>query len=286
MIRRAPHSALALQRAIYADKFYPRLRVTLRSVFDSHVREYSDSTAATVSPATKKRWAAEIQTALRRQIFAMVAHGWELAGVEVGAPQGKSMLRGFEGKARIGGTEVGDAPKDFLTRADFDSINRWMKSSSLSASETTSLRLENIFKRAAATVTGDTDHPVGVTPRDIAKQILEAGIAQTEARAQMLAHTGAIWSYNEGAVQRYADAGVAVVEWLTADDDLRCPFCAEMNGKRIETKEPFFQAGDTFSFEDKVMKIPGGARGFDVRHPPLHPNCRCTLLPVFEEDLG
>jgi hypothetical protein len=94
----------------------------------------------------------------------------------------------------------------------------------------------------------------------------------------MLAHTGAIWSYNEGAVQRYQADGIAVVEWLTSEDDLRCEACAEMNGKRIETGDAFVASGDSFA----GIKIPTGTRGFDVRHPPLHPNCRCTLIPIVD----
>jgi hypothetical protein len=145
-----------------------------------------------------------------------------------------------------------------------------------------------MFASAAAYIDPDTGY--GMTPAQIAAEILSTGITQNEARAKMLAHTGAIWSYNEGAAQRYADMGVAVMAWLTADDDMKCPFCAEMNGKRVGTGEPFFRSGDRFSIDPEdggaalKMSIPDGARAFDVEHHPLHPNCRCTIIPVIEEN--
>jgi len=269
-------TALALQRAIFADKQYPRLRRAARALFERHVREFAsrvaDGRGPEIPQGDQERWTRELAATLRPQIISMAEHGWNLAAVEVGAVAGKAV-------------KVGGRAREFLARADFSRINLWIKQTSESATLTTSTRLENMFARAAANVTGDADHPVGVTPRELSDEILKSGIVISESRAKMLAHTGSIWSYNEGAVLRYEDAGVAVVEWLTADDDMRCPFCAEMNGKRIETGEPFFRSGDTFSFEDRKMKIPTGARGFDVRHPPLHPNCRCTLVPVFDETL-
>jgi hypothetical protein len=274
--RKQLRSALALQRAVFADKLYPRFRDLLKGTLARQLRDYTQSSKPEIGVELRKQWAREIASALKRPIFAMVAHGWSLATEEF---QGNS----FAGKAVVGGVNIGEAPQDFLTKADFGKIDKWIAQTSESASATTSSRLENIFKRAASSY--DEEKQKGITPREIADEILNAGMVQSEARAKMLAHTGSMWSYNEGATQRYQSEGVAVVEWLTADDDMRCPFCAEMNGKRIETGEPFFRSGDVFSHEDRTLKIPTGARGFDVRHPPLHPNCRCTLVPIFEEDL-
>jgi hypothetical protein len=203
----------------------------------------------------------------------MCAHGWDLAGVEIAGAGVRDLFSGktLEEPKRPGGVEVGEWNK-FLQRADWKSIDRWIATTSESASYTSSSTLEKMFKDAANF--WDKEKNRGFTPKELAAQIMNLGFIKSEARAKMLAHTGAIWSYNEGAMQRYDDAGVSVVEWLTADDDLRCPFCAEMNGKRVETKEPFFQSGDEFSLPDVgTMKIPKGARGFDVKHPPLHPNC-------------
>jgi hypothetical protein len=262
----------ALMRAAYADKNYSRLRSMFIAALQRQVREYVHASSKKVSSATTQKWAGDFTRVQRAMIYAMVQHGWQLAEHEVGhGLRGKSAMDDqYRGKASLV-----PGPADFLRTADMSRIDRWIKTTSVSASQTSATRLENIFKNTAKEES---------TPREIAEQILTAGLAQTEARASMLAHTGAIWSYNEGATQRYEDAGVTVVEWLTADDDLRCPFCAEMNGKRIETGKAFFSAGDELSADDLTLKIPGGARGFNVTHPPLHPNCRCTIIPIFEEN--
>lgn len=294
--RRRALSALAALRTAFADRNYLRLREALARVLHAHVAECAARVKASgklsISAADKKRWATQLSDAQRKLIFAMVSHGWELAGAEVGTVSrasrplaGKASGETLAQKLSAVRGQAGDW-NNFVVQADWPSVERWIKTTAESASATTGQRMLSLFDRASKQweAAGDDGGKRGMTPAEIAKELLAEGIAQNEARARMLAHTGAIWAYGEGAVQRYKNEGVAVVEWLTADDDLRCPFCAEMNGKRVETSEPFFSSGDTLSLPDVgTLKIPSGARGFDVRHPPLHPNCRCTIIPIVDE---
>ena len=284
---RARISALANLRAVYADKQLPRLTVRFADVLKSHFREFAehiaDGGAPLISKKTESRWAKELVAAQKGPLSFMALHGFVLGGDELhGTRHGKSVTISSEGKASIAGVNVGSDPTNFLQRADWSNLNRWIATTAESASATSGTRLQNIFQRASDYFDPETNQ--GMTPKQIAAQILDEGLTQCVARAEMLAQTGAIWAYGEGAVQRYAAEGIAVMEWLTADDDLRCPFCADMNGKRIETGDKFFQSGDVFSIEGAgALKIPGGVRGFDVKHPPLHPNCRCTIIPVVDE---
>lgn len=264
---------VAVMRAAFADRMYPKLRAAIRAELEREVHEFARLGKAKAPDSLIRKWAKRIDSAIRSMITSMAAHGWELAGQEIKHVErslGKSDSNSFKGKSLV----VHDRD-NFLTKADFSKIDQWISSTKESASNTSAKTLSKIFTDAAED---------GLTPLEISKKILEAGVTRSDTRSKMLAHTGSIWSYNEGATQRYKDAGVTVIEWLTADDDLACPFCAEMNGKRIETGDAFFKSGDKFSFEDQVLEIPSGARGFDVRHPPLHPNCRCTVVPIFEEN--
>lgn len=298
-MRRKRLSALAQLRTAFADQNYPRLRAALARVLSAHVAAAAKGVRATgklsLTADTRKAWARELAKVQRPLIIHMVAHGWELAGSEVSAVQavqkksaGLSLaqqLTRIRGNAETVG--VGEW-QDFVVRADWPAIDRWLVTTAESASATTAVRLKNIVDRASQLYETPESGAGkrGLTPTEISAELLREGLAQTEARAQMLAHTGAIWAYGEGAIQRYDAEGVAVVEWLTADDDLRCPACAEMNGKRVETAEPFFRAGDNISATlgiDGALKVPSGSRGFDIRHPPLHPNCRCTVLPIVDE---
>jgi hypothetical protein len=258
----------ALMRAAYADKMYPRLRAAVRSELERQVKEFAASGVASVSKSILKKWTKKLDDAMRSMVLSMASHGWELAGRE--------LKDNTQRATTVAAKSLSVANADnFLTDADFSRIDMWIKTTAQSASATSAKRLSKIFYDGAADQ---------LTPSMIAKNIIESGLTQSDARSKMLAHTGAIWAYNEGAVQRYGEAGVAVVEWLTADDDLKCPFCADMAGKRIKTGEPFFSAGDKLSSDTFTMKIPFGSRGFDVSHPPLHPNCRCTVIPIFEEN--
>ena len=283
-------SALAKQRAAYADKVYPKLKRALAAALADQVRQFAAGGTAKPSAAMRAAWKRALVAKMTPFVKNMAAHGWGLAGEELGVGDAKTRGRGeqkhkvapLDGDLRGKAVEIGGWER-FLQRGNWDDILRWINTTAESASDTTAARLTRIFAGAAQAWDAATKR--GETPVDIAKRILADGLAQTEARAQMLAHTVAIWAYNEGAGQRYQAEGVAVQEWLTADDDLRCPFCAEMNGKRVETGAPFFQSGDTFAFEGSpgALKIPSGDKGFDVRHPPLHPNCRCTLIPIVDE---
>lgn len=78
-------------------------------------------------------------------------------------------------------------------------------------------------------------------------------------RARLMAHTETMYASNEGAKLRYSQHGVTRVEWLTAGHDNTCSQCAALNGQ-------------TFG----IAQAPPC---------PLHPMCRCTLLPVIEDPL-
>lgn len=77
-----------------------------------------------------------------------------------------------------------------------------------------------------------------------------------KARAATMARTETITAFNQGAELRYAQAGVTTLEWLSAHDPPRvCEECLALDGTtfRVKSNHP---------------------------RPPLHPNCRCTVIPV------
>jgi HK97 family phage portal protein len=132
-------------------------------------------------------------------------------------------------------------------------------------------------------------------------------------RAEMIARTETIRSSNAGARMAYRGAGVKQLQWWATLDERLCPFCGEMHKTIIGIEELFWKRG-----EEMVVEIPeADEKGWkyllefkqiapgtwewvgaefelkqrqarltfsyeDVAHPPLHPNCRCTVLPVLE----
>ncbi len=97
--------------------------------------------------------------------------------------------------------------------------------------------------------------------------------------ARRIARTETIWAFNEGAVQGYIQSGiVSRKEWVVAEDDRLCPWCSEMNGRTVEITRAFWEKGEAMTVANRTLSF----EYTDIGHPPLHPNCRCTVVPVLE----
>lgn len=114
----------------------------------------------------------------------------------------------------------------------------------------------------------------------VIKYFHDAVAAQTEARAVLMARTSMIWAANDAAQVSYAQSGVTQKEWMTAEDELLCPFCAALDGKRIGLDAQYASKGDVLRGTDAGGRDVTQSVGIDVAHPPAHPHCRCTLVPV------
>jgi SPP1 gp7 family putative phage head morphogenesis protein len=83
-------------------------------------------------------------------------------------------------------------------------------------------------------------------------------------RGTLMARTEIVRAHAESTLNRFEEFGlrnvVNMAEWQTAGDHRVCPLCAQLQGR-------------TFTIQE--------ARGM----LPLHPNCRCTWLPVLAEIL-
>lgn len=99
-------------------------------------------------------------------------------------------------------------------------------------------------------------------------------------RLEMIARTETIRASNRGSNQLFAAWGVEEKEWLTTKDDRLCDWCAAMDGKIISVGGNFFDQGSQFNVQvggvTRMLKLDYE----DVSTPPLHPDCRCTILPV------
>lgn len=105
------------------------------------------------------------------------------------------------------------------------------------------------------------------------KQVYEEA---NDIRAERIARTESIAASNEGANEAYRQSPlVNAKEWSTNYG--ACPICMSMNGKIVGLDESYFKLGQTITAEDgTTLKL-----GYeDINHPPVHPNCRCALLPV------
>ena len=91
--------------------------------------------------------------------------------------------------------------------------------------------------------------------------------------------TETVRASNQASVASWKQSGVVKAkEWWTAQDERVSPFDRTLHGKTISLEKDFFKQGDTFEVDGQTLKIDYT----DIPAPPLHPNCRCTLLPIIQ----
>lgn len=85
-------------------------------------------------------------------------------------------------------------------------------------------------------------------------------------RAQMIARTEVARSTTFATLESYRQSEIVEMkEWLTAADErVDSVYCAELEGEAVPINEDFDVAGES------------------VDGPPIHPNCRCTVIPVIK----
>ncbi|MEG2531355.1 MAG: minor capsid protein, partial [Raoultibacter sp.] len=78
--------------------------------------------------------------------------------------------------------------------------------------------------------------------------------------AERLIRTETSYVCNEAAVQSYLDSGLEAFEFLCTEDTLTCKLCGAQDGEIT----------------------PLARRKIGKNAPPMHPWCRCTVLPAVE----
>jgi len=99
----------------------------------------------------------------------------------------------------------------------------------------------------------------GLSNAEIVDKVKEIYIGISDARAKMIARTEISASANFGSVEQYLQAGVKYHEWAVVNPEDE----------------------DCLMNEGEVVKIGEAFRSGDV-NSPIHPNCQCTTLAVFE----
>lgn len=111
------------------------------------------------------------------------------------------------------------------------------------------------------------------------------GTATTQ-RADLIAQTEVARAQSFADVEAWGQSGVVEAkEWYTAADERTCKFCGPMHGRVLSLTANYFDKGD---IQTETGTNRNGKRTTstykhdydDVQGPPLHPRCRCTLLPV------
>ena len=133
----------------------------------------------------------------------------------------------------------------------------------LADGKTFSQRIWGNTERLVETLNEQLVHCVvtGKKPTEL-KRLLQERFNVSYNRADTLVKTEVAHIETAAAAQRYKDYGLEKYEFLGRDEhDIGCA-CKKLNGKQFFYSE---------------MQIGKNA-------PPLHPNCRCAIIPVIEDD--
>lgn len=108
----------------------------------------------------------------------------------------------------------------------------------------------------------------GIKPNAAAQKAASYAARQHRYRAQTIARTESATAYNQAEYEVVRQArragymGHVIKQWCTAADERTCYVCRDLDGTEVEMEDGFKSAG--------VGTIV----------PPVHPQCRCTLLYV------
>jgi SPP1 gp7 family putative phage head morphogenesis protein len=83
---------------------------------------------------------------------------------------------------------------------------------------------------------------------------IDAGSGKGQSKAELIARTEVMYGLNQGALTRYKKDGIDKIQWLAGPDDRCCDTCINNDGKIFPIN--------------------------NAPNLPVHPNCRCTFLPV------
>lgn len=258
---------VALQRAIIADGWLLKYRDTVKRVLNDQVREAVKSIEAG-EPGWQEELRPKWEDALVAQQLGlctvMAIDGIHWVEAEFGKRAAIATLSAaIETQAQF---EMAFEDELLLANRTRPSVEAWLKQTSKLETTTSMNRIDRLMRNGIEE---------GLTNKQVAGQLLDEGIAWNKPRAELMARTSTIWSYNRGALLQYADEGIPAVEWLAGSG--ACEFCAAMSGIQIPTGDAFVPGGTELSAGNGAGKL---GISWNVEHPPLHPNCGCALLPV------
>lgn len=118
----------------------------------------------------------------------------------------------------------------------------------------------------------------------VKKRISSVYSKATRERAELVARTETLKASNFAARSAYSQTGyIQKLEWFVNPN--ACEFCLPFKGKIIDINGDFAELGATVDGLGEDGKPTGNTYSLNyekIAHPPLHPQCRCSVLPVFE----
>lgn len=99
-------------------------------------------------------------------------------------------------------------------------------------------------------------------------------------RSERIARTETLKASNASSVDAYRQTGfVTQKAWYVNPD--ACEQCLEFDGKTVGLDDSFLGIGESYTITDDEGNETVYTNDYDtIEQPPLHPNCRCGVIPV------
>jgi HK97 family phage portal protein len=132
---------------------------------------------------------------------------------------------------------------------------------------------EDTYKALEATLSeGQT---AGESVTKLTKRVEQVYSDASGYRAERIAKTETIKASNRAAELTYKQSGYTTIEWFTNPG--ACEFCKSYDGKTKTIGSIFTKVGETVTGADGSTMLIGYD---DIDVPPLHPNCKCSIVPA------
>lgn len=141
---------------------------------------------------------------------------------------------------------------------------------------------DTTFEDVKASLADGIDKGESVT--ELQQRVTDMFNEFTKDRASLIVRSEVIRSTNFATNEAYKQSKIVKKkEWLTAVDERTCPFCAKLDGKVVSVEETYIENGESVDAKDDEGNDVSYTNDYSsVKYPPLHPRCRCTIIPVIE----
>lgn len=120
-----------------------------------------------------------------------------------------------------------------------------------------------------------------LTTEEVKEAIGEVFVDLKESRLATIVRTESVRGATEWQIQAWKDSDVVKGKqrWC-ALDERTCQYCGVMHGKIVELETNFFDKWNAMMWSRGwILRLDYS----DTTWPGLHPNCRCTLIPVLKD---
>lgn len=243
-------------RMALAERHETRWREVAAAEFTAQIRQTRRALEAQM-----KALDPEVLEALRRQVTAL-ATTWQDRLARAAGPLVQQLMTDA---AQLAAGEVGLAPDAAAPLVAREAMEQASRLAGAAAESSQRSLLELL----------DAARDQGLSQAELRARLEALGETWSAGRAETLARTETARAANRGARLIYRQAGLQRVRWQVQDG--ACPYCAAMEGRVIPIDGQFLGPGETLQPTGAERPLVAGSEAVDG--PPLHPNCRCLLVP-------